>query len=160
MAGDEISTLIHGLQEKTVKLKGKIMTSSGLERVHMCWKNVCLFVSRQFWRADLTQVSSSAWPRGRLTPEWGRVRKCLLAFNVIKLVKLWSSSIWKYLKTWILCLMGVVGHLGFDSTFNLITCWPRVHLYVLPVRVEHFMEFERKIYYEIPGITNTLFLRL
>ena len=49
---------------------------------------------------------------------------------------------------------------GFYSTFNLITCWPRVHLYVLPVRVEHFMEFEREIYSEIPGITNTLFLKL
>ena len=97
MADDEIFTLIHGLQEKTVKLKGKIMTSSGLERVHMCWKNVCLFVSRQFWRADLTQVSSSAWPRGRLTPEWGWVRKCLLAFNVIKLVKLWSLKIFENL---------------------------------------------------------------
>ena len=48
---------------------------------------------------------------------------------------------------------------GFYSTFNLITCWPRVHLYVLAVRVEHFMEFERKIYSEIPGITNTLFLK-
>ena len=56
--------------------------------------------------------------------------------------------------------MEVVGHLEFDSTFNLITCWPRVHLYVLPVRVEHFMEFEREIYSEILGITNTLFLKL
>ena len=56
--------------------------------------------------------------------------------------------------------MEVVGHLGFYSTFNLITFWPRVHLYVLAVRVEHFMEFEREIYSEIPGITNTLFLKL
>ena len=159
MADDEIFTLIHGLQEKTVKLKGKIMTSSGLERVHMCWKNVGLFVLHQVWRADLTQVSSSAWPRGRLTPEWGWVRKCLLAFNVIKLVKLWSLKIFENLN-FVSHGSGRPPWVGFYSTFNLITCWPRVHLYVLPVRVEHFMEFERKIYYEILGITNTLFLKL
>ena len=167
------------------------MTASGLERIRMCWKNVCLFVLRQVWRADLTQVSSSAWPRGRLTPEWGWVRKCLPAFNLIKLAQPCSSGISgsiclyltvgvdarmpavqlpKTLELWHLKIFesfNFVSHgsgrppwVGFYSTFNLITCWPRVHLYVLPVRVEHFMEFERKIYSEIPEITNPLFLKL
>ena len=39
MAEDELFTLIHGLQEKTVKLIGTIMMSSGLERVHMSRKS-------------------------------------------------------------------------------------------------------------------------
>ena len=119
------------------------------------------------------------------------MRKCLLAFNVIKLVILWSPSISrsiclyltvgvdarmpavqlpKTLELWHLKIFesfDFVSHgsgrppwVGFYSTFNLITCWPRVHLYVLPVRVEHFMEFEREIYSEILGITNTLFLKI